>query len=143
MLYRSNLLALIPGGRRVEYAENVVLAYDLQKNDLCMDSAFSSKVRFSTTLKKTINDVTRHRLTELKLHVFQVLAVRLRRDRMVVVQQRQVQIYSFPGVPKKLHRFDTGPNPKGLCELSPLSTSERLIMVSHRSKCPCFDCFSS
>ena len=47
MLYRSNLLALIPGGRRVEYAENVVLAYDLQKNDLCMDSAFKNKVRLS------------------------------------------------------------------------------------------------
>lgn len=59
MLYRSNLLALIPGGRRVEYAENVVLAYDLQKNDLCMDSAFSSKVRHSTRIHEHMAGVGR------------------------------------------------------------------------------------
>lgn len=104
MLYRSNFLAFIPDGFGA--ADNVVLGYDLNKNAVCMDSAFIGKV----------------------------LSVRLRRDKMVVVRSRQISIYSFPGVPQLLHTIDTRLNPKGLCELSPLATSQRVIMVCEGKK---------
>ena len=143
MLYRSNLLALIPGGRKVEYAENVVLAYDLQKNDLCMDSAFKNKVRLSSwrpscafsddnavvgAISTALQSVRNTQKPCLScVDAFQVLGVRLRRDKMVVVQARHIQIYSFPDTPVKISQFETGVNPHGLCELSPLSTSARSI----------------
>ncbi|XP_022649419.1 WD repeat domain phosphoinositide-interacting protein 4-like isoform X2 [Varroa destructor] len=100
MLHRSNFLALIPDGSG-NCADNVVLGYDLNKHSVCMDSAFIGKV----------------------------LSVRLRRDKMVVVRSRQISVFSFPGIPKVLHVRDTRPNPKGLCELSPLATSQRIILA--------------
>ncbi|OQR77569.1 WD repeat domain phosphoinositide-interacting protein 4-like [Tropilaelaps mercedesae] len=99
MLYRSNFFAFIPGGPGV--ADNVVLGYDFSKDAICMDSAFVGKV----------------------------LSVRLRRDKMVVVRNKQISVFSFPGVPQLLHTIDTRGNPKGLCELSPLATSQRVILA--------------
>ncbi|XP_035221954.1 WD repeat domain phosphoinositide-interacting protein 4-like [Stegodyphus dumicola] len=58
-----------------------------------------------------------------------VLSLRLRRDKMFVALKTQIHVFSFPNNPKKLFTFDTGGNPRGLCEVSPFPSSERQLLV--------------
>lgn len=49
--------------------------------------------------------------------------------RLVVVESNRIHIFTFPHNPKRLFAVDTGNNPKGICEISPYTSSERQVIV--------------
>lgn len=101
MLQRSNLLAIISGGSRPKFADNTVLIYDDSAKKFILELTFSSSVR----------------------------AVRLRKDKMVIALMRQIHVFSFPTPTQRLFSLETRDNPRGLCELSPLASAERQLLV--------------
>ena len=90
MLFRCNILALVGGGRSPRYSPNKVMIWDDHQSRCIGELSFRVEVR----------------------------AVRLRRDKIVVVLEHKIYVYNFADL-KILHQTDTVANPKGLCALSP------------------------
>ena len=72
------------------------------------------------------DDVKRKSVIELDFES-EIKAVRLRRDRIVVVLDKVVQVYTFTSTPSHLHSYTTCSNPRGLCSLSPSSSNSLLV----------------
>jgi WD40 repeat protein len=90
MLFRCNLLAIVGGGRNPRYPLNKVMIWDDHQNKC---------------------------IGELKFRT-EVFAVKLRRDRVVVVLESKVFVYRFKDL-KLLDQITTVANPKGLISLCP------------------------
>jgi len=101
LLYRSNLIAVVSGGRSPKYADNSLMVFDDR----------ISKPVLELTLPS------------------QVLAVRMRLDKIVAVCRTSIHVFAFPTKPSKLFSIDTRDNPQGLCEVSPGKFSERELLV--------------
>lgn len=95
MLGRTNLVAVVGGGKRPMFAENVVMVYDDKKGKMVLEVTLPSAV----------------------------LAVRLKRDTLVAVCRNQIHVFSFPNRCQKLYTLTTKDNPRGLCEISPMRLS--------------------
>ncbi|KAK1319487.1 Autophagy-related protein 18a [Acorus calamus] len=89
MLFRCNILALVGGGPAPQYPPTKVMIWDDHQSRCIGDLSFRSEVR----------------------------AVRLRRDRIVVVLEQKIFVYNFMDL-KLIHQIETVPNPKGLCVVS-------------------------
>ncbi|XWS65640.1 hypothetical protein CRYUN_Cryun05aG0131400 [Craigia yunnanensis] len=89
MLFRCNILALVGGVSNSHYPPNKVIIWDDHQSRCIGEFAFRSDVR----------------------------AVKLRRDRIVVVLEHKIYVYSFMDL-KLLHQIETLANPRGLCCLS-------------------------
>jgi len=90
MLFRTNLLALVGGGRNPRFPPNKVMIWDDHQNRCIGELSFRSEVK----------------------------AVKLRRDRVVVVLSTKIYVYRF----SDLHlqdQMNTLPNPRGLVALCP------------------------
>ncbi|XP_057469269.1 autophagy-related protein 18c-like [Actinidia eriantha] len=89
MLFRSNILALVGGKFNSQYPPNKVIIWDDHQSRCIGEFSFRSEVR----------------------------AVKLRRDRIVVVLEHKIYVYNFTDS-KLLHQIETLSNPRGLCCLS-------------------------
>lgn len=103
MLFRTNMIAVVSGGKRPMFSENTVMIYDDKKNKFVLEFTLPTPV----------------------------LGVRLKRNKLVAICRDQIHVFSFPNRCKKLFSLTTRENPRALCELSPLrlSTGSEELMV--------------
>lgn len=99
MLFRTNLVAMVGGGSAPRFDEKAVVIWDDSQGD---------------PNKSVVMDIT---------FAQPVTAVRLKKDRLIVVLRNQIHVFSFPNNIQRLHTFGTRDNPKGLCEVSPFGSS--------------------
>lgn len=100
MLFRCNILALVGAGDNSQYPPNKVIIWDDHQSRCIGEFAFRSDVR----------------------------AVKLSRDRIVVVLEHKIYVYSFVDL-KLLHQIETLANPRGLCCLSHHSSTSVLACL--------------
>ncbi|KAG0230370.1 WD repeat domain phosphoinositide-interacting protein 3 [Mortierella sp. GBA43] len=105
MLFRCNYLALVGGGKNPKYPPNKVIIWDDERGRSVVELAFRSEVK----------------------------AVRLRRDRLVVVLANKVIVYSFGLNPTRQHVFETVDNDRGLVALSSAEKQAMLIFPGRQS----------
>lgn len=98
MLFRCNILALVGGGRNPRYPPNKVMIWDDHQNRCIGELSFRSPV----------------------------CAVKLRRDRVVVVLEYKIYVYNFADL-KLVDHIETTANPRGLAALCPLSSNTVLV----------------
>ncbi|XP_042067573.1 autophagy-related protein 18d-like isoform X2 [Salvia splendens] len=89
MLFRCNILALVGTKINTQYPPNNVIIWDDFQSRCIGEFSFRSEIR----------------------------AVKLRRDRVVVVLEHKIYVYNFMDL-KLLHQIETLANPRGLCCLS-------------------------
>ncbi|KJZ75213.1 SVP1-like protein 2 [Hirsutella minnesotensis 3608] len=90
MMGKTNYLALVGGGKTPKFAMNKAIIWDDMKGKVALEIAAMSTIR----------------------------GVRLGRERIIVVLQNSVRVYSFAKPPDLLHVYETADNFLGLCCLS-------------------------
>mmetsp|Transcript_23786 Transcript_23786/g.57653 ORF Transcript_23786/g.57653 Transcript_23786/m.57653 type:complete len:374 (-) Transcript_23786:139-1260(-) len=98
MLFRCNILALVGGGAYPRFPPYKVMIWDDHQNRCIGELSFRSEVK----------------------------AVKLRRDRVVVVLEHKIYVYNFADL-KLVDHIETIKNPKGLCALCPYASNTVLV----------------
>jgi len=101
LLYRSNLIAVVAGGRNPKYADNSIMMFD-------------------DRIGKAVLEVTLPT---------PVISVRVRLDKIVAVCRTSIHVFSYPNNPAKLFSLETRDNPTGLCEMTPGKFCEKELLV--------------
>jgi WD repeat-containing protein 45 len=103
LLYRSNIIALVGGGKSPRYPSNKVIIWDDHQMRPTGELCFRSEVK----------------------------AVKMRRDRIVVILETKIYVYSLQDLKIRDH-ITTCSNPRGLCSLS--TDSDRIVIACPDSK---------
>ncbi|KAH8908158.1 WD40 repeat-like protein [Coniochaeta sp. PMI_546] len=90
MMGKANYLALVGGGRQPKFAQNKVILWDDSKGKVALEITTLTVVR----------------------------GVQLARNRIVVVLQNSVRVYSFSKPPDLISAYETADNLLGLCSMS-------------------------
>ncbi|KAJ3029527.1 hypothetical protein HDV00_009552 [Rhizophlyctis rosea] len=90
MLYKTNFLAFVGGGKNPKFPPNKVVIWDDSKGKVAIEMEFRSEVK----------------------------AIRWRRDRLIIVLLTKIYVYTFEPTPRRLHVFETIENDRGLAALS-------------------------
>ncbi|XP_063909752.1 WD repeat domain phosphoinositide-interacting protein 4-like isoform X1 [Zophobas morio] len=101
MLYRTNLIALVSGGTRPMFSDNILLIFDDLVKKFILEITFPSSIQ----------------------------AVRMRKDKIIVALLTSIHVFSFPAPTQRLFSLETIRNPRGLLELSPLAAGEKQIII--------------
>ncbi|KAI9248081.1 WD40-repeat-containing domain protein [Sporodiniella umbellata] len=105
MLYRTNYLALVGGGRNPRYAPNKVVVYDSKNAKPVFELEYKSQVK----------------------------NVKLRKDKLTVLLCNKVYVYHFSIPPQLLETLDTCDNEKGLAAISTLP-SQAILAIPGKQK---------
>merc|ERR1719361_1244362 len=117
MLFRCNYVALV-----------IAPSVHPTANQTSQDNPIGHKVVIWDDLKQ-------RGVIQLEFNA-EVRAVRLRRDRIVGVSKTLIKVFTFTASPQQLHVFDTAPNWRGLCSLSPSSANSLLAFPSQECDNP-------
>jgi len=98
MLYKCNYVGIVPGGKSPKYSTNKAIIWDDFQKKVAITLEFNTEV----------------------------LAIRLRRDRIAVIFEKLVKVYTFSQSPQLLHVFETHHNPTGICCLCSMNTNSNL-----------------
>ncbi|KAG5941232.1 hypothetical protein E4U60_000140 [Claviceps pazoutovae] len=90
MMGMTNYLALVGGGKSPKFAMNKAVIWDDMKGKIALEITAVSPIR----------------------------GVQLGRERIIVILQNSVRVYSFSKPPRLLHVYETAENLLGLCSLS-------------------------
>ncbi|KAL5248223.1 hypothetical protein ACHWQZ_G017415 [Mnemiopsis leidyi] len=105
MLHRSNFIALVGGGYQSKFSAKMVRIWDDKQKTFVLEFSFDSLIR----------------------------AVKMRRDRLIVVLTNKIYVFSFPHDPKHLQTIETRSNMRGLCELCPSLNNSLMIFPGTRA----------
>jgi WD40 repeat protein len=103
MLFRCNILAIVGGGSEPAFPKNKVILWDDNQSTPIGELSFKSEVK----------------------------AVKLRRDKIIVVLEKHVYVYNFEKL-ERIKKFDTISNNKGLIAVSPID--QCVIAFPHTNK---------
>ena len=125
MLYRCNYVGIVGGGKNPKYPKNKGVRSIFNSYFIFKSS------QISISLAIVWDDYQKKVAISLEFNA-DVLAIKLRRDRIAVVFEKLLKVYSFSQTPQLLHVFETYSNPSGFCCLCSHSSNANLAYLGRK-----------